>query len=83
MGWMVLPSFQGQGIATKAGEAVLEILRGEKRFPAVHAFPSVSNPASNAICRKLGFSLMEECQFEYPPGHSMTVNDWRLELFKI
>jgi RimJ/RimL family protein N-acetyltransferase len=83
MGWMVLPAYQGHGIATKAGKAVIELLRQEKRFPYIHAFPSVSNPASNAICRKLGFSLIEECQFEYPPGHSMTVNDWRLDLLQL
>jgi RimJ/RimL family protein N-acetyltransferase len=83
MGWMVLPAYQGRGIATKAGEAVIELLRQEKRFPYIHAFPSVSNPASNAICHKLGFSLIEECQFEYPPGHFMTVNDWRLDLLQL
>ncbi len=80
MGWMILPEYQGQGIATKAGAAVIELLRKDPRFPFIHAFPSVSNPASNAICRKLGFSLLEECQFEYPPGHSMLVNDWQLVL---
>jgi RimJ/RimL family protein N-acetyltransferase len=83
MGWMVLPAFQGRGLATKAGEAVVKILRKEKRFPYIHAFPSVANPASNAICRKLGFSLLEECQFEYPPGHTMLVNDWQLDLAKV
>ena len=83
MGWMVLPSFQGRGIATEAGRAMIDLIRKEPRFPFLHAFPSVSNPASNAICRKLGFSLIEECQFEYPPGHSMTVNDWRLSLLSI
>jgi RimJ/RimL family protein N-acetyltransferase len=80
MGWMVLPDYQGRGIATKAGEAVIELLRKEKRFSYIHAFPSVSNPASNAICHKLGFSLIEVCEFEYPPGHSMTANDWRMRL---
>lgn len=80
MGWMILPAYQGHGIATKAGEAVIELLRQEPRFRYIHAFPSVSNPASNAICRKLGFSLLEECQFEYPPGHFMMVNDWQLDL---
>ncbi len=80
MGWMVLPAYHGRGIATGAGQAVVEMLQKEKRFPFIHAFPSVSNPASNAICRKLGFTLLEECQFEYPPGHSMTVNDWQLDL---
>lgn len=80
-GWFILPAYQGQGLATKAGNAVLEQARMEGRYQFMHAFPSVDNPASNAICRKLGFTLIEECQFEYPPGHPMLVNDWRLDLF--
>jgi RimJ/RimL family protein N-acetyltransferase len=80
MGWMVLPEYQGRGIATGAGRAVIDLVRQAKRFPFVHAFPSVSNPPSNAICRKLGFTLLEECGFEYPPGHTMMVNDWQLDL---
>jgi hypothetical protein len=47
----------------------------------MHAFPSVSNLASNAICRKLGFSLIEACEFEYPAGNFMMCNDWHLVLF--
>jgi len=82
MGWFVLPNYQGQGIATKAGEVVIEQARSDHRYQFMHAFPSVSNPASNAICRKLAFSLLEECQVEYPPGHVMNVNDWRLDLFE-
>ena len=80
-GWFVLPAYQGHGIATKAGEAVIEQARLEQRHQFMHAFPSISNPASNAICRKLGFSLIEECQVEYPPGNLMMVNDWRFDLF--
>ena len=30
--------------------------------------------------RKLGFARIEECEFEYPPGHVMRSNDWRLDL---
>lgn len=81
MGWFVLPEYQGQGIATKAGQATIQYARGEHRYQFMHAFPSVDNPASNAICRKLGFTLLEECQFEYPPGHILMVNDWQLDLF--
>jgi RimJ/RimL family protein N-acetyltransferase len=80
-GWFILSAYQGHGIATKAGQVVLEQGRLEHRHQFMHAFPSVENPASNAICRKLGFFLIEECQFEYPPGHSLTVNDWRFDLF--
>jgi RimJ/RimL family protein N-acetyltransferase len=82
VGWLVLPGYQGKGIATKAAAAVIELARQTPKYQFMHAFPSVENPASNAICRKLGFTLLEECQFEYPPGRSMTVNDWRLDLLE-
>ena len=81
-GWSILPTHQSRGIATKAAEAVIEQARLEHRYQFMHAFPSVSNPASNAICRKVGFSLIEECQVEYPPGNVLIVNDWCLDLFK-
>src|SRR5688572_1747687 len=80
--WLYLPGYQGQGIATKAAAAVIEHARREPRYQFMHAFPSVDNPPSNAICRKLGFTLIGEYRVEYPPGHSMMVNDWRLDLFK-
>ena len=79
-GWSVLPAFQGKGIATKATEAVLAILRVAPKHHYVHAFPSVANAASNAICRKTGFTLMGEHAFEYPKGHWMHCNDWRFDL---
>ena len=82
MGWVVLQEYQGQGIATKAAAAVIEHARQKPKYQFMHAFPSVLNSASNAICRKLGFTLIEECRVEYPPGRSMTVNDWRLDLFE-
>jgi RimJ/RimL family protein N-acetyltransferase len=80
MGWLVLPDYQGQGIGTKAAAAVIEHARRAPQYRFMHAFPSVDNSASNAICRKLGFALVEECRVEYPPGRSMTVNDWRFDL---
>ncbi len=79
-GWHIHSRYQGRGLATKAGELVIEFARAEHRYPFMHAFPSIDNPASNAICRKLGFTLLEECQFEYPPGNLLTVNDWQLVL---
>lgn len=81
-GWMILPGFQGRGIATHAARAVIEHAGREARYRYLHAFPAVSNAASNAICRRLGFSLIEECRFEYPPGSFMQANNWRLDLFE-
>jgi RimJ/RimL family protein N-acetyltransferase len=79
-GWSVLPEFQGQGVATRATAAVVERARAEGSHQFIHAFPSVDNGPSNSICRKLGFTLREEVEFEYPPGHLMRCNDWRLDL---
>lgn len=79
-GWGVLPEFQGRGIASTATAKALEIARAIGRRDAVHAFPSVDHVRSNAICRRLGFKLLGECQFEYPKGHWMRTNDWRLSL---
>ena len=80
MGWSVLPRFQGRGIAGLATAQAITVARSEGRHRFMHAFPSVDNPPSNAICRKLGFTLVEECQFEFPAGSFMRCNDWRLDL---
>jgi RimJ/RimL family protein N-acetyltransferase len=80
-GWSVLPEFQGRGIAVEATRQVIELARAVRRHRALHAFPSVENAPSNAICRKLGFELLGEHDFEYPKGHWMRCADWRLQLF--
>jgi RimJ/RimL family protein N-acetyltransferase len=80
MGWAVVPEFQGRGIASAMVAQAVELARATNRRPAVHAFPSVDNPPSNGVCRKAGFTLVGEGRFEYPKGHWMQCNDWRLEL---
>jgi RimJ/RimL family protein N-acetyltransferase len=80
VGWSVLPAFQGRGIAAAATAQALAVARAEGRHRLAHAFPSVDNAPSNAICRKLGFTLLGPCDFEYPPGRNMRCNAWRLAL---
>jgi RimJ/RimL family protein N-acetyltransferase len=80
-GWSVLPEFQGQGIATLATKSVVERARDEGKHRLILAYPSVDNAPSNAICRKVGFKLLGEEEFEYPPGNVMRCNDWCLDLF--
>ncbi|MEE4543787.1 GNAT family N-acetyltransferase [Streptomyces sp. V4-01] len=79
-GWGVLPEYQGRGIAAAAARLVVVEARerGDRRW--LHAFPKVEHAASNAVCRKAGFTLMGECAFEYPKGHPIRSNDWRTEL---
>jgi RimJ/RimL family protein N-acetyltransferase len=80
-GWSVLPAFQGRGIAGAATAQAIGKARAERKHRFLHAFPSVENAPSNAICQKLGFTLLEAREFEYPPGNVMRCNDWRLDLF--
>lgn len=80
-GWSVLPEFQGQGLATRGTALAVAAARSEGVHRFIHAYPAVDNAPSNAICRKLGFSLSGAFDFEYPPGHPMRCNDWYLDLF--
>lgn len=84
VGWSVLPGHQGRGIATMATARLVEKARAERGPRFLHAYPSVENGPSNAICRKLGFELMEKHELEYPPGSGnvMRCNDWRLDLWE-
>lgn len=82
IGWSVLPEFQGMGVATRAAGIVLEHARNESRYRYIHAYPSVDNGPSNAVCRRLGFELLGMVDFEYPPGNPVRGNNWRLDLFE-
>ena len=83
-GWMVLPAFRGRGVATSATAQVIERARAEQKHRFLYAYPSVDNAPSNAICRKLGFTLVSVSEYEYPKdsGNILRCNDWRLDLLE-
>lgn len=78
MGWGILPAFQGRGFAKEATAEAIASIRSVRKHRFIHAFPKITNPASNAICQTLGFQFMGECDFEYPIGTIIRCNDWRL-----
>jgi RimJ/RimL family protein N-acetyltransferase len=80
IGWFVVLEAQGRGIATIATAQAMAKAKSDGKHRYVHAFPSVTNPASNAICKKLGFELLGSMDFEFPPGNPMRCNDWRYDL---
>ena len=79
-GWAILPEFQGHGLATAAVQAVAKVASTAGSHRTLHAYPGVANASSNALCRKAGFTLLGDRDFEYPKGHWMTSNDWRVDL---
>lgn len=80
-GWHVLRDSQARGVATAAVRLLLDDARLRGIHRTVHAFPSVTNTASNALCRTLGFAKLGEVDVEYPVGRTMHSNDWRFDLW--
>jgi RimJ/RimL family protein N-acetyltransferase len=78
IGWMVLPEFQGQGYAKRAVRALLERARDDGRWGVVHAFPGLTNAASNALCRSVGFTLVGERNVTFA-GRELRTNHWRID----
>lgn len=79
-GYAILPEFQGRGLAVAAALAAAGKAKADGRYRLLYAFPSIHHLASNAVCRKAGFEFVEECDFEYPKGHFLPSNVWRMDL---
>jgi RimJ/RimL family protein N-acetyltransferase len=79
MGWFVLPEHQGKGIATEAARLILSQARSNPGVHSVHAYPAVTNAASNAIARKIGMENKGQFDNEGFAG-VLRCNDWRIEL---
>jgi RimJ/RimL family protein N-acetyltransferase len=80
LGWKVLPEFQGHGLAGRALARTLAHAAGRGRIRWGHAFPRIDNAASNSLCRRAGFELLGEVDFEFPKGNPLRCNDWRFDL---
>ena len=79
IGWTLLPSFQGRGVASQALGMLLERARQADSVDAIHALPGVTNAPSNGLCRKFGFELVEEREIDFL-DRRLRVNHWVLEL---
>ena len=65
VGWMVMPEHQGHGYATAALAILLDRVRADGRWGPIHAFPGAANAASNALCRRAGFTLLGTADVDY------------------
>ncbi|WP_431072461.1 GNAT family N-acetyltransferase [Microbacterium phyllosphaerae] len=79
-GWFVVPEAQGRGVASRALQLLTEDVRahrGDRRL--LVAFPSVTNPGSNGVCRRNGFTLAGTFSAPFR-GAELTMNEWVLLL---
>ena len=77
----MIPAFQCRRIGAEATSQAIELTRDEREHRFLLAYPPVENAPSNAICRKLGFTLLGTTDYEFPNGNPLPCNDWRLDLF--
>jgi RimJ/RimL family protein N-acetyltransferase len=78
-GWMVLPQFQGRGLAKRAERELLGLARADGRWGLVHAFPGATNGPSNGICRSLGFRLVETRDVTAFGDRILRANHWIID----
>ena len=79
MGWFVLPEHQGKGVATEAARLIISQARSDAGVRYIHAYPTVSNAASNAIARKIGMENQGQFDNEGFAG-VLRCNDWCIDL---
>jgi RimJ/RimL family protein N-acetyltransferase len=79
IGWMVLPEFQGRGVAKQAVGAILERARTDGRWGMIHAFPAVTNGPSNGICRSLGFTVIDQLDYAGFSEEPLRCNHWQID----
>ena len=77
--WFVLPEHQGKGIATAAARLLLAQARANPDVRSIHAYPAVTNAASNAIARKIGMENLGPFDNEGFAG-ILRCNNWRIGL---
>ncbi len=79
MGWFVLPEHQGKGVATEAAQLIIAQAHTDPEVHFIHAYPAVTNAASNAIARKIGMQNQGEFDNEGFAG-VLRCNNWRIDL---
>ena len=80
IGCVVEPGWQGRGVASTAlGEVVRRALESPERRPVV-GYANIDNAASNALCGRIGFTLVGTAAFPAEDGEDvMSVNVWMIE----
>ena len=79
-GWAVHTAHHSKGVATASLLLLIAHAAGHSDRRHLYAMPRTDNLASNAVCRKAGFTLNGPVDDEYPPGNPIVSNVWVLDL---
>jgi RimJ/RimL family protein N-acetyltransferase len=78
-GVMLLPAFQGKGMAYRGLSALFAATRDEGRVSEIHAFTAVTNDASDDLARRLGFVPHDVHDVDYA-GRPLRCRHWTISL---
>ncbi|GAA0905642.1 GNAT family N-acetyltransferase [Virgisporangium aurantiacum] len=78
-GVLVRRQYLGTGLGVRALRALFSLLAAEGMTEPVHAFIAVDNAASNTLARRMGFTLLGECDVSYE-GRPLRSNHWTIRL---
>ena len=78
-GIMLRPDETRRGVGLATLSQLAERARTELRLARVHGFTAVGNAGGNTICRRLGWTLVGECDLDYE-GRPIRCNHWAKDL---
>jgi RimJ/RimL family protein N-acetyltransferase len=78
VGCSVLLEYQGRGIGRRGLMLAAELAQASAPDREIHAYPSIDNAPSNAMCRRAGFMLAGQADYGHSAGNPMRVNDWMI-----
>ena len=76
VGWALHPRYWGRGYATEAGARAVSYAFAHLGLPEVFSVILPANHRSQAVARRLGFTLVEERVLSFFPSHSHGI--WHL-----
>lgn len=74
LGYRFLPQFWGKGYATESAKAWLNYAFKEIKCDSVYAMTDTKHAASINVLEKIGFELMNEFDYPYPPCEGLKTN---------
>ena len=77
---MIEPAWQGRGVASAALREVVRVAGSTGDRHLIVGYANVDNAASNALCERVGFSLVGTGAFPSQEGTpAMSVNVWMID----